>query len=51
MGKFLSALVGVVAGFVLAHLINSTPEGRSFFRRVQASFGSFLRGFSATYRS
>lgn len=51
MGKVLSALVGVVAGFVLAHLINSTPEGRSFFRRVQASVGSFLRGFSATYRS
>lgn len=50
MGRFITALVGVVAGFVLAHVVNQTPEGRAFFGRVRATLASFVEGFKQSYR-
>jgi hypothetical protein len=50
MGRFLAALVGVIAGFVIAHLVNRTPQGREFFARSGATIQSFIRGFKSVYR-
>jgi hypothetical protein len=50
MVRFIAALVGVVAGFVLAHLVNQTPEGREFFGRARATLISFVEGFKQSYR-
>lgn len=50
MGRFIAALVGVVAGFVLAHAVNQTPEGRVFFARARATASSFVEGFKQTFR-
>lgn len=46
MGKFFVAVIGVVAGFVLAHVVNQTPEGRKFFADTKATLDSFFRGLS-----
>jgi hypothetical protein len=45
MTRFFVALTGVVAGFVLAHMVNQTPEGRQFFERTRATWNSFYTGF------
>jgi hypothetical protein len=50
MGRFITALVGVIAGFVLAHVVNQTPEGRAFFGRARATLASFVEGFKQSYR-
>jgi hypothetical protein len=50
MGRFITALVGVVAGFVLAHLVTQTPQGRDFFGRARATLSSFVEGFKQSYR-
>jgi hypothetical protein len=50
MGRFMSALLGIIAGFVLAHVINTTPEGRRVFEGVRATLSSFVNGFKETYR-
>lgn len=50
LGKFFSALLGVIAGFILAHVANQTPEGRLAFARIRATVGSFLDGFRSGYR-
>jgi hypothetical protein len=46
VGKFFVAVIGVVAGFVLAHVVNQTPEGRKFFADTKATLDSFVRGLS-----
>jgi hypothetical protein len=50
MGRFSTALVGVLAGFVLAHLANQTPQGRELFGRARATLASFVEGFKQSYR-
>jgi hypothetical protein len=50
MGRFWAALLGVIAGFALAHVVNRTPKGREFFARVVATVHSFTRGFKSAYR-
>jgi hypothetical protein len=50
MGRFITALVGVVAGFVLAHLANQTPQGREIPGRARATLSSFVEGFKQSYR-
>lgn len=50
MSRFIGALFGVIAGFVLAHLVNETPEGRAFFQRARATWSTFSGGFSSGYR-
>ena len=37
MRKFFTLIVGVALGFVAAHFVNSTAEGRRFFQRVDRS--------------
>lgn len=44
MAKFFVALLGVIAGFALAHLVNTTPEGKTVFARVLATAQSFVTG-------
>ena len=39
MARFFAALLGVVVGFVIAHVLNETPEGRAFFSRARATEG------------
>jgi hypothetical protein len=51
MGKFVAALLGVVSGFVIAHILNETPEGRNFFARSKATILSFTQGVRDAYRS
>jgi len=50
MSRFIGALLGIVVGFVVAHLVNTTPEGRQFFARTRATVASFTTGFTKTYR-
>jgi hypothetical protein len=50
MGRFMTALLGVVAGFFLAHFLSQTDEGRQFFSRIRATVASFTKGFSETFR-
>jgi hypothetical protein len=51
MGKFVAALLGVVSGFVIAHVLNETPEGRTFFARLRATIRTFTQGVQDAYRS
>ena len=44
MAKFFVALLGVIAGFALAHLVNTTPEGKKVFARVLATAQSLVTG-------
>lgn len=50
MSRFVGAFLGVIAGFVLAHLVNETPEGRAFFQRARATWASLSNGFLRGYR-
>jgi len=50
MGKFVVALLGVVSGFVIAHVVNETPEGRAFFVRSRATLETFTEGVKDAYR-
>jgi len=51
MAKFMTAIIGIIAGFVLAHLINQSPEGRRVFARVRSTVESFLSGLRDAYRA
>jgi len=51
MGKFVTALFGVIIGFVVAHIVNDTPEGRRFFARARATIATFTNGVKDAYRS
>ena len=50
MGKLFWLVTGVVLGFVGAHFVNQTPEGRRFFARVNRGMDEFGRAFAAGYR-
>ncbi|MBP1325118.1 hypothetical protein JOF28_000350 [Leucobacter exalbidus] len=49
MRKLLWLLNGVVLGFIAAHFVNQTPEGRRFFDRVGRGLEEFGRAFSNGY--
>lgn len=51
MGKFVAALLGVLSGFVIAHVLNETPEGRTFFARSKATMATFTQGVRDAFRS
>ncbi|MEB4616221.1 hypothetical protein [Leucobacter sp. M11] len=51
MRKFFTLIFGVALGFVAAHFINSTPEGRRFFQRVDRSVKQFGDAVVSGYRS
>lgn len=50
MGKLVSVVAGVVAGFVVAHFVNQTSSGSQFFGRANATVQTFLSGFHDGYR-
>lgn len=50
MRRLLWLSSGVVVGFIAAHFVNQTPEGRRFFARVNRGVEEFNRAFSAGYR-
>lgn len=41
--------VGVVIGFVAAHLVNRTPEGKALFERVNRGVDEFGKAFHDGY--
>ncbi|WP_416446925.1 YtxH domain-containing protein [Leucobacter sp. HNU] len=43
-------IVGVAAGFVAAHFVNQTPEGRRFFERVNRGAREFSDALANGYR-
>lgn len=49
MRKLLWLFNGVVLGFIAAHFVNQTPEGRRFFDRVGRGVEEFGRAFSNGY--
>ena len=51
MAKFFAALLGVVFGVAIAHVLNETPEGRAFFSRSRATLHTFTEGVRDAYRS
>ena len=55
MASFFRTIVvfklGIIAGFVAAHLINRTPSGRAFFAEVDAKVRDFAEGVSSGYRA
>lgn len=51
MGKFFTGVLGVVAGFALAHLVNQTPEGKTFIARARATVQTFTNGVGDAWRS
>ncbi|MGV1035012.1 MAG: hypothetical protein ACOYBP_07330 [Microbacteriaceae bacterium] len=54
MGSFIRTIavfkLGVIAGFIAAHLINRTPSGRAFFADVDAKLRDFTDGVTSGYR-
>ncbi|WP_053353167.1 MULTISPECIES: hypothetical protein [Leucobacter] len=51
MGKLFWLVTGVALGFVGAHFVNQTPEGRRFFARVNRGVDEFGRAFTAGYEA
>lgn len=49
MRKLPLLLTGVVLGFVAAHFVNQTPEGRRFFGRVNRGVEEFRNAFESGY--
>lgn len=49
MRKLMWLLSGVALGFVAAHFVNRTPEGRRFFDRLNRGVDEFGRAFAAGY--
>ncbi|MGD9606243.1 MAG: hypothetical protein AB7V10_02065 [Leucobacter sp.] len=43
-------IVGVALGFVAAHFVNQTPEGRRFFERVNRGAREFGDAVASGYR-
>ncbi|UOQ58689.1 hypothetical protein MUN78_07665 [Leucobacter allii] len=44
-------LTGAALGFVAAHFVNRTPEGRRFFTRVNRGMEEFGRAFASGYEA
>jgi hypothetical protein len=51
MKNLLMLIIGVGIGFVAAHQINKTPEGRRFFEEVDSRVGEFTGAVVDGYRS
>ena len=44
-------VVGVVGGFVVAHVVDSTPRGRSFFGELDGALTSFRAAVVDGYKA
>lgn len=51
MGKILLLVVGVAAGFVLAHQVSKTERGKQFFDDVDARAKAFSDALIDGYRA
>jgi hypothetical protein len=51
MGKVFWLIVGVGVGFVVAHQVNKTPEGRKFFEDVDSKAREFADAVVEGYRA
>lgn len=51
MRKLTWLLSGAVLGFVAAHFVNQTTEGRRFFDRVNRGMSEFSRAFTSGYEA
>lgn len=49
MSKFRWLVTGTILGFVAAHFVNQTPEGRRFFDRLNRGINEFNRAFDRGY--
>jgi hypothetical protein len=49
MSKLRWLVTGVVLGFVAAHFVNRTTEGRRFFERLNRGVNEFSRAFDRGY--
>lgn len=49
MRKLMWLLTGVGLGFVLAHFVNQTPEGRRFFERLGQGAREFSDAVASGY--
>jgi hypothetical protein len=50
MKSFLWLLVGVAIGFVVAHKVNETPQGRDFFSTIDQKARDFGDAVTDGYR-
>ncbi len=50
MKSFLWLVVGVALGFVVAHKVNETPQGRQFFSSIDKKARHFGEAVSDGYR-
>ncbi|GAB3578841.1 MULTISPECIES: hypothetical protein [unclassified Leifsonia] len=50
MKSFLWLVVGVAIGFVVAHKVNETPQGRQFFSSIDKKARDFGEAVSDGYR-
>lgn len=49
MSKLRWLVTGAILGFVAAHFVNQTTEGRRFFDRLNRGFEEFNRAFDRGY--
>lgn len=49
MSKFRWLVTGAILGFVAAHFVNQTTEGRRFFDRLTRGINEFNRAFDRGY--
>ena len=49
MSKFRWFVTGSILGFVAAHFVNQTTEGRRFFERLNRGVSEFNRAFDRGY--
>ena len=50
MRRLSALIVGIAIGFVAAHFVNQTPEGRRFFDRVNRGAREFGDAVASGYR-
>lgn len=50
MKSFLWLVVGVALGFIVAHRVNETPQGREFFGSLDKKARNFGEAVSEGYR-
>jgi hypothetical protein len=50
VAKFINVLFGIALGFLFAHLVNATPQGKEFFARAGATVSGFVSGVRDAYR-
>lgn len=50
MKQFFWLIVGVIAGFVIAHKVNQTEQGKAFFANIDAKTRDFTEALVDGYK-